>query len=139
MVAVFGALVAAAPVQARAPVGGSADRRPPIAARSLTELDPDSINAAPVQTAPRPRPGAAGLGRALVGSAPAGSSSSAVAVDADLHTAYVANGFNANGNSPGGNTVSVIDTRHCNAADVRQVPRSVADRDGRQRTQHAHG
>jgi DNA-binding beta-propeller fold protein YncE len=122
MVVGFGALVAAAPVQARAPGGSSADRRPPIAAQISDRARPGPINAARVQTAPRPGPAAPGLGSALVGSAPAGSSSSAVAVDADLHTAYIANGFNANGNSPGGNTVSVIDTRHCNAADVRMCP-----------------
>jgi YVTN family beta-propeller protein len=39
-------------------------------------------------------------------------------VDPATRTIYVANGFNANGPSAGGNTVSVIDGRHCNARTV---------------------
>ena len=40
------------------------------------------------------------------------------AVDPATHTIYVANGFNANGQPGGGDTVSVIDGRHCQADDV---------------------
>jgi DNA-binding beta-propeller fold protein YncE len=63
-------------------------------------------------------PARSGLGSALVGSAPVGKGPSAVALDAATHTIYVANGSNANGPNAGGNTVSVIDARHCNAQDV---------------------
>ena len=62
----------------------------------------------------------AGFGSALVGSARAGIGSSAVAFDAETDTLYVANGNNANGPSAGGNTVSVIDGRRCNADDVHR-------------------
>ena len=41
-----------------------------------------------------------------------------VALDAATHTIYVANGYNDNGPNAGGNTVSVIDARHCQAQDV---------------------
>lgn len=58
------------------------------------------------------------LGSALVGSAPTGTGPSAVAVDPATHTIYVANGNNANGPDAGGDTVSVIDARHCQARDV---------------------
>jgi YVTN family beta-propeller protein len=60
-------------------------------------------------------PAAGGLGSSLVGSAPTGIGPSGVAVDPVTNTIYVANGNNANGNSPGGDTVSVIDGRRCNA------------------------
>jgi YVTN family beta-propeller protein len=59
-----------------------------------------------------------GFGSALVGSAATGAGPSTLAVDPATHTIYVANGFNPSGNSVGGNTVSVIDSRHCNAHDV---------------------
>ncbi len=55
---------------------------------------------------------------ALVGSAPVGNGPGFMAVDPATHTLYVTNGFQADGNPDGGNTVSVIDTRHCNAQDV---------------------
>ena len=59
------------------------------------------------------------FGSALVGSAAVQPGPSAVAVDRATNTIYVANGNNANGPvSPGGDTVSVIDGRHCNALDV---------------------
>jgi len=58
------------------------------------------------------------LGSALVGSAPTGIGPSELAVDSQTHTVYVANGNNDNGPSPGGNTVSVIDTSHCRSLDV---------------------
>jgi DNA-binding beta-propeller fold protein YncE len=64
------------------------------------------------------RPARSGFGSALVGSAPVGKGPSALAVDAATHTIYVANGSNANGPNAGGNTVSVIDDRYCNAQDV---------------------
>ena len=61
-----------------------------------------------------------GFGSALVGSAPVRPGPSAVAVDKATDTIYVANGDNANGTSPGGDTVSVIDGRRCDALDVSQ-------------------
>ncbi len=59
-----------------------------------------------------------GFGTALVGSAPVGSGPGFSAIDPATHTLYVTNGFNENGNPAGGNTVSVIDSRHCQAQDV---------------------
>src|SRR5262249_44964003 len=41
-----------------------------------------------------------------------------LAMDPATHTIYVANGNNDNGPSAGGDTVSVIDARHCNAQDI---------------------
>jgi DNA-binding beta-propeller fold protein YncE len=58
------------------------------------------------------------FGSALVGSAPVQRGPSAVAVDRATNTIYVANGNNANGPNPGGDTVSVIDGRRCHALDV---------------------
>jgi DNA-binding beta-propeller fold protein YncE len=59
------------------------------------------------------------FGSALVGSAPVQPGPSAVAVDRATNTIYVANGFNPNGpTNAGGDTVSVIDGRHCNAQTV---------------------
>jgi DNA-binding beta-propeller fold protein YncE len=58
------------------------------------------------------------LGSALVGSAPAGRGPSEIALDPATHTIYVANGNNDNGPNAGGDTVSVIDARRCQAADV---------------------
>ena len=62
--------------------------------------------------------GPIGSGSALVASAPVGNGPGLVALNPATHTLYVANGYNANGPSAGGNTVSVIDARHCNAKDV---------------------
>ena len=62
--------------------------------------------------------GAIGFGSALVGSAPAGNGPSTLAINRDTHTIYVANGNNDSGPNAGGNTVSVIDARHCRAHDV---------------------
>ena len=59
-----------------------------------------------------------GSGSSLVGSTPVGNGPGALAVDPATHTAYVANGFNNNGPNAGGNTLSVIDTRRCDAQDV---------------------
>ena len=47
-----------------------------------------------------------------------GKGPSELALDPATHTIYVANGNNDNGPNAGGNTVSVIDARHCNAQDV---------------------
>ena len=59
------------------------------------------------------------LGTALVGAATVGNEPSELAVDAATHTVYVANGFNDNGQTTvPGDTVSVIDTRRCDAWDV---------------------
>jgi DNA-binding beta-propeller fold protein YncE len=72
----------------------------------------------------KPLPAAAGLaaspgsGSALVGSAPVGNGPSELALDPATHTIYVANGNNDNGPNAGGNTVSVIDARRCQALDV---------------------
>ena len=59
-----------------------------------------------------------GLGSARVGSARVGAGPSELAVDPATHTVYVANGNNDNGPNAGGDTVSVIDTRRCDARDV---------------------
>ncbi len=61
-----------------------------------------------------------GFGSALVGSTPVGNGPSLLAVNPATHTIYVANGANDNGPSAGGDTVSVIDTRRCNAHDLRR-------------------
>lgn len=61
---------------------------------------------------------ASGFGSALAGSAPVGTGPSELALDPATHTIYVANGNNDNGPNAGGNTVSIIDARHCNAQDV---------------------
>jgi DNA-binding beta-propeller fold protein YncE len=58
------------------------------------------------------------FGSSLVGAAPVEPGPSAVAADPATHTIYVGEGFNTNGPAAGGNTVSVIDSRHCNAQDV---------------------
>jgi DNA-binding beta-propeller fold protein YncE len=76
-------------------------------AASASGMSPDSMSAA-----------ASGFGSALAGSAPVGKGPSELALDPATHTIYVANGNNDNGPNAGGNTVSVIDARHCNAQDV---------------------
>ena len=72
-----------------------------------------------------------GFGSALVGSAPSGVGPSALAVDPATHTIYVATGANFTGPSPGGDTVSVIDSRRCDARDVSRCKGAVADDQGR--------
>ena len=62
--------------------------------------------------------GGLGFGSALVGSAPVGNGPGAEALDEATHTLYVANGENDDGPNAGGNTVSVIDTRRCEAQDA---------------------
>jgi YVTN family beta-propeller protein len=57
----------------------------------------------------------ADFGSALVGSAPTGNGPSVLAVNPVTHTIYVANGTNEIGPNAGGDTISVIGTRHCNA------------------------
>ena len=59
-----------------------------------------------------------GFGSALVGSAPTASNPNAVAVDQATHTIYVANGFSDDTANGLGDTVSVIDSRQCDARDV---------------------
>ena len=59
--------------------------------------------------------GPLGAGASLVGSTAVPPGPSAVAVDAATHTVYVASGNNPDGRASGGNTVSVIDARRCNA------------------------
>jgi DNA-binding beta-propeller fold protein YncE len=79
------------------------------------------VTADPLSPAPsglRPLGAHSGFGSALVGSAPAGNGPSLLAVNPGTHTIYVANGENNNGPSAGGDTVSVIDARHCNSLDV---------------------
>ncbi len=66
--------------------------------------------------------GGLGFGSALVGSAPAGKFPAAVAFDTATHTIYVADGFGYSGPLAPGDTVSVIDARHCNARDVSSCP-----------------
>src|SRR5271169_126688 len=58
------------------------------------------------------------FGSALVGSAPVGNGPSFLAIDPVTHSIYVADGYNDNGPLAGGDTVSVIDDRHCQANDV---------------------
>ncbi len=62
--------------------------------------------------------GTFGFGAALVGSTPVGTGPSLLAVNPATHTIYVANGNNNNGPNAGGDTVSVIDARDCNANDI---------------------
>ena len=69
-----------------------------------------------------PFAGAPGFGSALVGFAPAGTGPGAVAIDPATHTLYVSDGFSYSGNGPGGDTVSVIDARRCNAQDLSRCP-----------------
>ena len=66
--------------------------------------------------------GGLGFGSALVGSAPAGKFPAAVAFDPATHTIYVADGFGYSGPVAPGDTVSVIDSRHCNARGVSSCP-----------------
>ncbi len=86
-----------------------------------------ACSAGPAQIAPGrqgPAPAASvpdhpGLfGSALAGTAPVRRGPSAVAVDRATNTIYVASGNNANGPNAGGDTVSVIDGRRCQARDV---------------------
>jgi DNA-binding beta-propeller fold protein YncE len=72
-----------------------------------------SIQAGATGSSPR-----GSFGSALVGSARVRLGPSALAIDIATDTIYSANGSNANGPNPGGNTVSVIDGRHCQARAV---------------------
>jgi len=73
---------------------------------------------APRDGMPAASAGSGSFGSALVGAAPVQPGPSAVAIDRTTNTIYVANGNNLNGPNAGGNTVSVIDARHCDAQDV---------------------
>jgi DNA-binding beta-propeller fold protein YncE len=59
-----------------------------------------------------------GFGRALVGSAPTQPFPGSVAVNTKTDTIYVANGFDPDSPPAGGDTVTVIDGRRCQARDV---------------------
>ena len=84
--------------------------------RAVTHAERSSATgAAQAATATNPR---GSFGSALVGSARVKVGPSALAIDTATETIYSANGSNANGTSPGGDTVSVIDGRHCQALDV---------------------
>ena len=62
-----------------------------------------------------PLAGSAGFGSALAGFAPVGTGPTAVAINPATHTIYVADGYNYSGPNGLGDTVAVIDARHCNA------------------------
>ena len=124
-------LVPAVAAQAAPAQAAAASRLPTSAASRLSPARQGHIGAVfvpdPRLSGRAPGPVAAtngpfgSFGSALVGSAPVQPGPSAVAVDRATNTIYVANGNNANGPvSPGGDTVSVIDGRHCNALDVSQ-------------------
>ena len=70
-----------------------------------------------------------GFGSSLVGSAPVGNGPSTLAINPATHTIYVANGYNDNGDQlpMPGNTVSVIDERHCQRAGRVALQGPVAD------------
>jgi DNA-binding beta-propeller fold protein YncE len=72
----------------------------------------------PAQTSRWPQHRSGSFGSALVGSAPVGNGPSELALNPATHTIYVTNGNNQNGPNAGGDTVSVIDARHCNAQDI---------------------
>jgi len=72
----------------------------------------------PARSRPAALNGPIGSRSALVASAPVGNGPGAVALNPATQTIYVANGYNTNGPDAGGNTVSVIDARHCNAQAV---------------------
>ena len=108
-------LICSAPARAGAP--RPAYRQPPLAAWKAASSERQtslarSLFGSEALTAPF------GFGTALVGSARVGNGPDFSAIDPATHTLYVTNGFNEDGNPAGGNTVSVIDTRHCQAQDV---------------------
>ena len=83
----------------------------------------DPVAARPQSSPSAPRFGFAhpfGFRSALVGSAPVGQGPSTLALNPATHTIYVANGYNDNGPQlpAPGNTVSVIDTRRCQAQHI---------------------
>jgi hypothetical protein len=89
-----------------------------VATLLLSALQSSSAAESGRRAAPHPSFGTALRGAALVGNGP-----STLAIDRGTHTAYVANGNNANGSPVLGNRVSVIDTRRCNADDPRACHR----------------
>jgi DNA-binding beta-propeller fold protein YncE len=67
--------------------------------------------------------GRGGSDPAVVGTTPTGNGPSQMAVDPATHTIYVANGANNDGPNAGGDTVSVVDSRRCNAHDLSHCRR----------------
>ena len=105
----------------------SASAAPPAGASPLSARVADthrhlSVPWAPVGVpgnhGPVPGLGSGSLGTAQVSTAPTGIGASELAVDPATHTVYVTNGYNDNGPVGDGDTVSVIDTRHCQAQDI---------------------
>src|SRR5262245_12954606 len=81
-----------------------------LAVAPLTVLGPPQAQALPHRSE------APSFGTALAGKAPTGHGPAATAYDPTTDTIYVANGFAPNKlPDPGGNTVSVIDGRRCDA------------------------
>jgi DNA-binding beta-propeller fold protein YncE len=111
-------LVPAAAAAAARPVPLRAASASWLAALRLRAAGPDGAGKAALGRPGRLLTGSPGFGSALVGSAPVGKGPSAAALDPATHTLYVANGSNLNGPNAGGDTLSVIDARRCNARDV---------------------
>jgi DNA-binding beta-propeller fold protein YncE len=117
-----------AAVLGQAPVASASTRPVPPHSRVVLAAtrgsDPFSMvrrdsTPAPRDSTPAASSGSGSFGSALVGSAPVQPEPTSVAVDRATNTIYVANGNNDNGpTSMPGDTVSVIDGRHCNARDV---------------------
>jgi YVTN family beta-propeller protein len=99
---------------AHASRNASLDKVPGFPRRALTG---ESLTHRSIQAGFR-QPGQSGFGSALVGSVPVGKGPSELALNPATHTIYVANGNNDDGPNAGGNTVSVIDDRHCSAQDI---------------------
>jgi len=106
---------AAAPATARVTSGLTI---PPGRATPSALLQPPASAAAPSPLASATP--SFGSGSARENGASVGTGPSTLAVNPATHTIYVANGYNDNGPQlpAPGNTVSVIDSRHCNARDV---------------------
>jgi DNA-binding beta-propeller fold protein YncE len=99
------------------PIGGQQHLLLPLLATLTVLMSACAAQGKPLQAAAG-LAASPGFGSALVGSAPAGNGPSELALDPATHTIYVANGNNDNGPNAGGNTVSVIDERHCQAMNV---------------------
>jgi DNA-binding beta-propeller fold protein YncE len=120
-------IVAAATLAVLLSAAGAAGARPFSAARGFMPRDIAASHGLGAWTSRGPAsfrgfgdPLGFGFGSALVGSAPTQDGPSLLAVDPATHTVYIVNGDNADGPNQGGDTVSVIDTRHCNAEDVNR-------------------
>ncbi len=83
----------------------------------------DHGGAAAALSASRPGIQLTAASTALVGSIPVGKGPSELALDPATHTIYVANGNNDDGPNAGGDTVSAIDDRHCNALELSRCNR----------------